>query len=285
MKAMMRLDKSQVKRIHIFESSSPTTVFKKTVHIMAGYKNYDVMIVGATGGRSGDTNSDWTPFKTWSAGGGGGGCLKLRGSLTSLPESSPIVVGIGGTAGANGAQMVKAPDGTPGGQSSFNEHVAFGGQGGKGGRYKFTTNSDKDINSEGGDGGGNSAGLGTGGVGGVDGELTTSGSGRWAVEPTHGTFVVGGVSPVVGGGIGGGGGTGRVKELEPGGVPDAGSTGSSGSGFAVAGQPPGTNDGGHGGGANIDTFIDFDGPTGLAPGKDYGTAHGTPNGVVAIVLS
>lgn len=292
----MRLDKSQVKRVILYESSSPSTVFNRNPAIMAGYKNYEAMLVGAAGGFSGDCSDGSSLMKTWGAGGGGGGVLKLAGTLASLADTTPVGVGVAGTDGVDQlVEDVQAGSGTDGGVSLFGAHQAYGGKGAIGGRYHVTTSQNLNINEEGGDGGGNSAGLGSGGVGGVCAEqdFAQPGDTRAAVLPTQGTYVVGGVAPVVAGGVGGGGGTGRVKEITTGaGDPKAGSTSQVGSGYSVAGIAPGTNMGGTGAGAKIDTFLDWYGPSGLTSGKKYGTRGVTtadplniPNGVVAILLT
>lgn len=292
----MRLDKSQVKPVILYESSSPSTAFNRLVPIMAGYKNYEVIMVGAAGGYSGDCSDGGSVLRTWRAGGGGGGLLKLAGTLASLADSTPIGVGVAGTDGADHLQEdVQAGSGTDGGASFFGAHQAYGGKGAIGGRYHVTVTQNLNINEEGGDGGGNSAGLGAGGVGGICAEedFSMPGDTRAAVLPTDGTYVVGGVAPVVGGGVGGGGGTGRVKEISTGaGDPKGGSTSQVGSGYSVAGLPPGNNDGAPGAGAKIDTFLDWYGPSGLTSGKKYGMRNSSvadplniQHGVVAILLT
>jgi hypothetical protein len=52
MKMMMRLDKSQVPRLHKFTSPGVHS-WNRALAIMAGYKNFEAFVVGAAGGPAG----------------------------------------------------------------------------------------------------------------------------------------------------------------------------------------------------------------------------------------
>jgi len=283
MKMLMRLDKTQVKSSFRWDTPQSGTKFNKNLAIMVGFKNYAAFIVGGGGGRSGDALSSFSNYKSRSNGGGGGGSLRLSGLLADLPLDSVIAVGDKGAYGANSpSDNVFAGHGMDGGNSSFNEHVAFGGKGGHGADYQ---SNGQYISTQGfgGDGGSNSAGLGAGGVGGLQqGKDPAGGNTPWSAA-TAGTYVVGGAYPVVGGGKGGGGGAGDVIEITgANGDPQPGGTGSSAA-FEAPGQPP-TFDGGHGGGANIAPFTggaaEYRGCSASNMGNEY---H--PEGIVLLVLS
>ena len=295
MKTIMRLQKTQVNPVK--EYTTPGVVeFKPDLYIMAGYKEYDATIIGACGGRAGyaqtDAKKDGDKAVSYGGGGGGGGLLRLHSTLISLKDlgvAINVAVGAAGATGANGGADAKAGDGGDGGQSSLYAWVAYGGEGGIGGDYNSTVYSPPTVNTDlidvttrprGGNGGGNSAGLGAGGVGGLGAmyEMPASGvpNDTASVAPTTGTYVAGGVAPVIGGGKGGGGGNGRVTDFGTGqSSPRAGTAGSSGSPLSGAGGPAATNEGGYGGGAELlDASDNF-----------FGGGIGNRNGAVRLVFS
>jgi len=291
----MRPPKTQFKSIFIFNDPLVAQVFwDRRYSMMAGYTDYDVFIVGAAGGRSGDAWGEVSSDRAYASGAGGGGSLRLKGKLSALAlDVSIIGVGAEGAAGATSASNeAPAGHGQAGGSSVFQNGViyeAHGGGGALGADFNITTSSDFTAAGEGGDGGGNSAGLGAGGVGGratksdPDGDVA-------GTAPSIGTWAVGGVAPVVGGGHGGGGGPGKVKVAGRGLIapPYAGSDGTSGAptwctGFGGA---PGTNGGGDGGGAGIGDFLPG---VPLEAADIYGSgqsaAPNNPGGVVCIKVS
>jgi len=299
MKAIMHFDKSQVPDLRQYKVKG-TGQLGRDIAVMAGYRFFEVIIVGACGGRSGRAITDTVAGRngsTYDSGPGGGGGLHLKGKLVDLPDAqTPIVVGYWGASGGDGAADGPAGDGKPGEQSSFGAHSAAGGQGGIGGDYnsiiRDSPSAANDIvyvttRARGGAGGLNSAGLGGGGVGGGAAEYEIQGDGTNVntprVAPTAGTWVAGGVYPVVGGGRGGGGGTGRVKAT--GGTinnPDNGAAGHQGSEFATAGAPAGGLEGGCGGGVNIAPLTGS--PTPEIHGSGW-TGSGVGHGAVVIKLT
>lgn len=264
MKAIMRLDKSQVSAVARFEGSG---VFRSDLRIMAGYKTYDAILVGAAGGKGGFAISKGSPvrYKMYPCGGGGGGSLVLRGNLADIPSVTTVQVGRVGADGLDGGPDAKAGDGTPGENTVWNGRTAFGGGGGIGGDFtstvytKPTVNVDKvDVTTRplGGNGGGNSAGLGTGGIGGkmYMNEIPSNGVPveTAGVPATAGTYIVGSPTPdVIGGGVGGGGGFGSNRSPE---YPDKNAEPGKDGGVSyldAPGLPNTTYDGGTGGGANV----------------------------------
>lgn len=118
-------------------------LFVPTDFIGLGYTHYEVMCVGAAGGRGGMASfgGSYGDKRVHLGGGGGGGGMQIvSGALADLdPAGEPVVVGV---AGANGADGVLAsgsadPDrgqpGADGGYSSFGGDIcrASGGKGGE----------------------------------------------------------------------------------------------------------------------------------------------------------
>jgi hypothetical protein len=164
--------------------------FLKQTYVDQGYDNYEVLCIGAAGGRGGGVGHIVTPsgsgFAYFGGGGGGGGLHRVTGTLSSLASSVAVVVGAGGVNGANGSTNTStdtAANGTAGGYSSFGGTLcqASGGNGGL--RAKNQT-------------------VGTGGAGGI-GNSTAAGAG--ASAGVNGTF--NGST-----GSGGGGGSGGVGQ-------------------------------------------------------------------------
>lgn len=267
----MRLDKTQVPSIVKFDTPGWAGYFVKDLHVMAGYTTYEAMLVGGRGGRSGDAWGQTSGERAYSSGGGGAGSLQLAGKLSEMVSGNTLInVGAKGADGLDsGSNEAPAGHGVAGGYSRILIngvfYVAEGGLGAIGADWDITASRDFVTRAEGGNGGGNSAGLGTGGVGGK--AVMTDPQGDVPEVPaTNGTWVAGGAAPVVGGGRGGGGAYGRVKTVSK---PNAGGAGTGAWGnngapynYSGKGQSAGTNDGGHGGGAKIygyepDTPLEF----------------------------
>jgi hypothetical protein len=242
---------------------------------LAGYKQYDAVLIGAAGGKSGQAPNAGGVNTLGRAGGGGGGSLRLRGNLTAaatfLPDM-PCTVGAAGTNGANSGNNAKAGNGTKGGDSALGFFSAYGGFGGSGGDFAGNTSSGYiATKGYGGDGGGNSAGLGAGGLGGVgpDYSWDSSGSPNYVAgaNATAGTYVVGGTGDVIGGGKGGGAGRPGLSGWANG---AAGATGNS-TGMSATGSALSSIDSGSGGGANaagaegFDGVADYHGQEGATP--------------------
>lgn len=164
--------------------------FLKQTYVDQGYDNFEVLCIGAAGGRGGGVGHVVTPsssgFAYFGGGGGGGGLHRVTGTLSSLASSVDVVVGASGVNGANGSTNVStdtATNATAGGYSSFGGTLcrASGGNGGL--RAKNQT-------------------VGTGGAGGI-GNSTAAGAG--ASAGVNGTFN-GSI------GSGGGGGSGGVGQ-------------------------------------------------------------------------
>ena len=278
-RASMRVQQTQAPPLLKFTSPG-TFYFDRTAFIAAGYTNYELMVVGAAGGRAGDARGDAPTNinRVFGAGGGGGGSIKASGLLTSLSSITTLVVGSTGSIGAVGGEAVKAGDGGDGGNSSFGSLVAYGGKGATGGKVSdegvIASHPTYSLPSIGGDGGGNSGSYGAAGDGGEQGYSHRVGSDyvyEPAVNPTNGTGTVNG-----GCGAGGGGGRftsgGTIKNQA-----DPGANGAVGSGFDSSGGSPVGNNGGTGGGANIQPI------TGVA--EYFGGGTGYLDGVVVIKLS
>lgn len=287
MKMAMRPDKSQYGPTLIKYTATGQFVDRNRA-LMFGYRNYEMFLVGAAGGYSGQASGATYQgtFTTYAAAPGGGGCLHLAGKIIDLSTVENVTVGLAGANGSSTSTVgVKAGDGVVGGNTSFKGHSAYGGLGGVGDRWNKGPSGHPDsYNSKGygGHGGGNSAGLGAGGVRGSGGWYyhsadTGSTSTTVSVVPTAGTFVVGGTAPVVGGGKGGGGGTGDNTAV-PGDVPRAGATGAS-SAHSAAGGPINVSVGGSGGGADL---FDF---TGIVEYYGNNIAGKNRDGVAVLILS
>lgn len=290
MKIMMRPDKSQ--QVTVLKYTTPGYYeYRKMLHLLTGFTTYEALLVGGAGGQSGQALGN-ASSRQYQCGGGGGGVLRLSGPIADLPSISALVVG---GPGANGADSLsneaKAGNGEDGGDTLFNAHMAYGGGGAIGGQYAIsgsggTLSRQYPTNSEGGDGGGNSAALGTGGAGGRAARLEQEPGTAEVINstaPTMGTYVVGGVAPVIGGGVGGGGGPGDCLEVinvgQSTGQARAGGAGNHPDLSSAAGNS-GSTSGGSGGGANVQTI------TGVA--EEYGTSKpsgGNPNGVLYIEFS
>jgi hypothetical protein len=246
-----------------FENSGD---FDRTKPSMFGFTDYEALLIGGAGGRSGSADGrtiSGTTSYVKSSGGGGGGLIHVKGKLVDLSILSPAVVGAAGGNGADSGNGVKASNGSNGGNSSFAGFSAFGGKGGKGGKYDITADGVATCTGgQGGDGGLNSAGYGTVGVG----ALTSTANGSFGgsqiatdgTAPTQGVVATGSGDVIEGGG-GGAGGAGRVRLFDQNQeVASDGSTGNTGPGnYDGFGTPASSGLGGTGGGANAVDWLGF----------------------------
>lgn len=179
-------------------------------YIALGYTHFDVICIGAGGGRGGeiDTLNAGTTIRNFGGAGGGGGFHRARGLLSALPDTCAVVVG---QAGAHGQDNVVNPalttNGEDGGYSSFNDTTcrASGGKGGK----RVQSNSDTvSTQADGGEGGiGNSIVAGGGANGGTAGTPSATGPGTPGTNGADGTLI----GDIGRGGGGGAGGVGKYN--------------------------------------------------------------------------
>lgn len=183
-------------------------------YIDLGYTNFDVICIGAGGGMGGgiDTVNTGTLIRSYGGAGGGGGYHRMKGLLSALPASCPVVVGIGGAVGAEHTSTpANTTDGGDGGASTFNTTTCRA-SGGKGGKRVQTNSLTATTLAAGGDGGvGNRTTAGGGAPGGVAGTPTATGPGTPGTNGADGTFF----QNV---GQGGGGGAGGVGKYGAGGT-------------------------------------------------------------------
>jgi hypothetical protein len=179
-----------------------------------GFTHFDVICIGGGGGNGGgiDTANTGSLIRSYGGRGGGGGFHRVRGLLSALPPTCPVVVGVGGAEGYTDASNVGAvTDGGDGGYSSFNTNTcrASGGEGGQG--VESNSSTIGTVANGGAGGVGASTFVGGGAAGGVAGTPTDTGPG------TPGTD---GLDGVLDGDIGegGGGGAGGVGKYGSGGV-------------------------------------------------------------------
>ena len=252
MKAAMRLDPSQVARTVKYSVPASGTI-NRDLLIAAGLTHFDVMLIGAPGGRAGDATGTSNKIIEFGSGGGGGGSLRIQGNLVDLPQAIPFSLGSPGSDGANVGNDTTAGAGSDGGDAVFHTWTAFGGKGATGGKSTVVGSTPtSSVTSKGGAGGSNSLALGTGGAGGHGADYDQN---EIMTSPTAGTWAVSGSN---GGGRGGGGGRGAgwIGGFNPPyqtmGNSQAGAAGASGGdgnqnspGGGVAG-----NNGGTGSGAN-----------------------------------
>lgn len=178
------------------------------------YTHFEVICIGAGGGRGGGINTanTGTLVRNYGGAGGGGGFHRVRGLLSALPALCPVVVGAAGTPGSDQvSNPALTTDGGDGGGSSFNSTTcrASGGKGGKRAQSNSTTVT---TQAHGGDGGvGNRVIAGGGALGGVAGTPSATGPGTPGTSGADGTLF----QDV---GKGGGGGAGGVGKYGSGGT-------------------------------------------------------------------
>jgi hypothetical protein len=182
--------------------------FDPTVYLNKGYTNFDVICIGGGGGMGGgiDTANTGTLIRSYGGAGGGGGYQRVHGLLSALPNPVPVVVGAGGTLGAEHASNpALTTNGGDGGASTFNTNTCRA-SGGQGGRRVQSNSLTATTLANGGDGGiGNRTNPGGGGAGGVAGTPSSTGPGTAGTAGTDGLFA----QDIGGGGGGGAGGVGK----------------------------------------------------------------------------
>lgn len=126
---------------------SENDTFNKADFDGLGFTHYEIICVGAAGGRGGKSNFAGFGYEIFTMGGsgGGGGLEVVSGALVDLPDACAIVVGAAGADGANGVYsygayggsdgvgtLDRGDPGTDGGYSSFGGTIcrASGGKGG-----------------------------------------------------------------------------------------------------------------------------------------------------------
>lgn len=286
MKCIMRLDKSQVPSLIKFTSGSGD--FNRDLHIMAGYRRYDVLCIGGAGGPSGNAVvSNGLAGTAYGSGGGGGGTILAWGRLSDLAQLTPYSVGAVGTNGSNSTgHGNRAGAGGAGGDSVFGPYSGLKGGAAAGSFYDGQMSIARWDFGVAGGGGSNSAGLGTAGLGGGDRGGGSAPGTENPQAPTAGTWAFGSPDPVtggvIGGGGGGGGGCGGVAEGHgtPDHVPTQSGAGAGPSEYPTPGGPPVSNKGGGGGGGNFAIFT-------AGTSEYYGSnqpGH-NPGGLVALKFS
>lgn len=182
--------------------------FDPLVFIDLGYTHFEVICIGAGGGRGGgiDTANTGTLIRSYGGEGGGGGFHRVRGLLSALPEVCPVLVG---DPGADGNDHASNPalttNGADGEASTFNGTTCRA-SGGKGGKRVQSNSLTVTTQADGGDGGvGNRSIAGGGAVGGIAGTPSSDGPGTLGVNGQDGTFF----QDVGKGGGGGAGGVGK----------------------------------------------------------------------------
>lgn len=182
--------------------------FDTNAYIELGYTNFEVLCIGGGGGMGGgiDTANTGTFIRSYGGEGGGGGFNRVRGRLSALPGTCPVVVGAGGVKGTEHASNpALTTNGTDGGFSSFNDTTCQA-SGGKGGKRVQSNSVTVTTQANGGDGGiGHRTIAGGGAVGGVAGTPSATGPGVAGTNGADGTFF----QNVGKGGGGGAGGVGK----------------------------------------------------------------------------
>lgn len=189
---------------------SANATFDTLEYLDQGYTNFDVICIGGGGGIGGglDSGGAGTGIRNFGGAGGGGGFHRVRGLLSALPDTCPIVVGAGGAKGTSSvSDLGVLTDGGDGGTSSFNTDTcrASGGLGGK----KVQSNSDSvTTQAHGGEGGvGDRLLAGGGAPGGTAGTPSPTGPGVEGTPGGDGTFI----NNIGKGGGGGAGGVGKYS--------------------------------------------------------------------------
>jgi hypothetical protein len=228
--------------------------FLKADYVDLGYTKFDVLCIGAAGGRGGNAapplGTGGSYIAAYGGGGAGGGMQIVSGLLSSLPSSCAVVVGAAGADGTDDltpGSLAAVTNGGDGGLSSFNGTLCRG-SGGKGGQCPTTLTDGSLVSAYGGEGG--------------KGNKSTPGSNT---GPT--TYLP----------IGGGGGQ-QSPYIDP-------TTAADGRlNWTAGGDPEGVGYGGGGGGGGVKKFVSgvptviFNGgPGGAGPASDIETRYrGTP---------
>jgi hypothetical protein len=182
--------------------------FTPQQYIDLGYTHFDVICIGAGGGMGGgiDTANTGTLVRSYGGAGGGGGYHRVRGLLSALPATCPVVIGVGGALGTeHSSNPASTTNGGDGGSSSFNDPTCRA-SGGKGGKRVQTNSLTSATLADGGDGGiGNRLNAGGGSLGGTAGTPTATGPGTLGTAGADGTFF----QDIGKGGGGGAGGVGK----------------------------------------------------------------------------
>lgn len=110
--------------------------FVAASYVELGYTNFDVMCIGAAGGKGSGLYVNTPPYTYISGGGGGGGgSHRVQGLLDALPGSVSVVLGAPGAdrSPVETWDVSSALDGADGGAASFGGTIcrASGGKGGK----------------------------------------------------------------------------------------------------------------------------------------------------------
>lgn len=179
--------------------------FLRQQYLDMGFTHFDVLCIGAGGGTGGgiNTGNTGTQVRNFGGAGGGGGLHIVRGLLSALPESCPVVVGVGGNPGADHvSDPALTTDGSDGGYSAFNTDTAqaSGGRGGKRAQSNSVTVTTQANGGQGGTGGRILAGGGA--LGGSAGTPSATGPGTAGTPGSDGTWD-GTIGEGGGGGAGG----------------------------------------------------------------------------------
>lgn len=197
-----------VRRSPLVLSYTADATFDVASYIAQGYTHFDVICIGAGGGSGGgiDTAGAGTGVRNYGGAGGGGGYHRVRGLLSALPASCPIVVGTPGAAGTTHASNpASTTDGGDGEASMFNDPTCRA-SGGKGGKRAQSNSLTVTTDADGGQGGiGDRSIAGGGAAGGLAGTPTSTGPGTPGTDAEDGSFFL----DIGEGGGGGGGGVGK----------------------------------------------------------------------------
>lgn len=208
------LSGSMIRRPPVVLTFSSNGSFDSDTYMDLGYNTFEVLCVGGGGGMGGGINTAnaGTFVRSYGGAGGGGGLHKVKGLLSALPASCPVVVGVGGTLGnEHASDPAQTTDGGDGGYSSFNGTTCMA-SGGKGGKRVQTNDTSTTTQAHGGAGGiGGTIVAGGGAAGGTAGTPSPTGPGTAGTAGADGVW-----NGVIG--AGGGGGAGGVGKYGSGGT-------------------------------------------------------------------